>query len=316
MQREKFEYKNSILGCEWAIIAPIAISLVFSLLAIIISKASGIEISALLKDSVFLTLATVGTELGFFVVAICIAKRARVNLVTGIGVRTKSPIWVYVGAIVLGGCVLFLLNPIINCWQALIQNSGYKVSTLPFELNSVGMLLLGILVFALLPAVCEEILFRGVILQGLRSYGIKVSVGMSALFFSIMHMNLLQIPYTFLLGIALGLVAYFTRNIWLCVIMHFINNALVLLIGYLSTEEYVFVWTDILWGVGGLIIFSILLYFVYRVLKKFFDEPALEKEDNGHTTIPLISQQKMWVLPVLLGVVCLVISILGGFGVL
>lgn len=319
MQKERFEYKQGILGCEWAIIAPIVVSLLFSFIGVIYCNSSGQTAEYLNSSAVFKTLVTVFTELGFLVVALCIAFKSRTNLVTGLGLKTRSPYWAYLGAVAVSVAVLLILNPIINCWQLMLENANYTVGALPFETDSIGLLILSLFLFALLPALCEETLFRGVILNSLRKYGLTVSVGLSALFFSVMHMNLLQLPYTFLLGIVLGLVVYFTRNLWLSVLMHFVNNSAVLIINYFSDEAYAFVWYDILWGIGGLILFAGLIFLLYKLLKKFFwgKTQAVEQTfcDN-EPTIPQKTRVKMWIAPIFIAVACLLISILGGFNII
>ena len=90
-----------------------------------------------------------------------------------------------------------------------------------------GALLANLLVFALIPAVCEEMFFRG-FLQGLmeRRLGGHASVWLVALVFSLMHFQ----PYGFfarlLLGAVLGYLVYGTRSLWPAVVAHFTFNAL------------------------------------------------------------------------------------------
>ncbi len=329
MQKEKFEYPQGVHGCEWALIAPIAASLLFALIGSIYCSIGGLPAESLQGNAIFMTLSSVGTELSFLLTALLIARHARTNYFSSAGLKRVSPWWTYAGAIILSIIVLLLLNPIINCWQYFLQSVGHSGGTLPFEINSVGTLFLGILFFALIPAICEESLFRGVILNGLKKRGLIVSIGASAAFFSIMHMNLLQFPYTFLLGIALGLVVYFTQNLWLSIIIHFVNNASVLIIGFLSNSEvYTFVWTDILWGIGGLIVFGILIYLLYLLLKKQFSAKNNAIEQDICTTAQQSptdgagrpqdgrARIKMWIAPAFMAFACILISILGGFGIL
>lgn len=332
MQKEKFEFTQGVHGCEWALIAPIATSLLFALIGAIYCSIGGIPSETLNDNAIFMTFASIGTELSFLLTALLIARRARANYIVSAGLKKITPWWTYLGAIILSVIVLFCLNPIINCWQYFLQNVGHSGGALPFEMNSVGTLFLGIILFALIPAICEESLFRGVILNGLRSKGLVLSVGVSATFFSVMHMNLLQFPYTFLLGIVLGLVVYFTQNLWLSIIIHFVNNATVLIIGFLSnTEAYRFVWTDILWGVGGLIVFGIVIYLLYLLLKKQFsaqNNPNKQEivNQNQQSTnsnpqptashLQTNSQAKLWIAPIFMACACVLISILGGFSII
>lgn len=83
----------------------------------------------------------------------------------------------------------------------------------------------GITLLALLPALAEEFVCRGVIFHELRHNGIWKAILISALLFGIMHMNFNQMSYAFVLGIVLALVVEATDSIWASVIVHFTLNA-------------------------------------------------------------------------------------------
>ena len=83
---------------------------------------------------------------------------------------------------------------------------------------------MSIFTVAVVPAICEEILFRGVIAHALVPYGRTVAILGSALLFGLMHGNPLQIFYTSLMGVALGYVYVKTRSLCLCMLIHFVNN--------------------------------------------------------------------------------------------
>lgn len=85
---------------------------------------------------------------------------------------------------------------------------------------------LNLLVFAAAPAVLEEMVFRGYVLQALRPYGARTAVLVSSLLFALMHGNILQVPFALLVGLTLGYVVVQTNNIWLAVCIHFANNAM------------------------------------------------------------------------------------------
>ncbi|MDB4583253.1 CPBP family intramembrane metalloprotease [Draconibacterium sp.] len=83
---------------------------------------------------------------------------------------------------------------------------------------------------AVVAPVVEELIFRGLILQGLRrNYNGFVSVFMSALLFALFHLNPWQFPATFILGLLLGWIMLRTNSIPLAILGHSINNLLVLL---------------------------------------------------------------------------------------
>lgn len=83
---------------------------------------------------------------------------------------------------------------------------------------------------AVVAPVVEELIFRGLILQGFRrNYSPLVAVLMSALLFALFHLNPWQFPATFMLGLLLGWIMLRTNNILLAILGHSINNFLVLI---------------------------------------------------------------------------------------
>ena len=83
---------------------------------------------------------------------------------------------------------------------------------------------------ALIPALIEEFTFRGAIIGIFRRYGDIGAIFISTIMFSLVHRNFVQIPYTFMFGLGLGLTRIITNSIWPCIIAHFINNAFVTVI--------------------------------------------------------------------------------------
>lgn len=77
---------------------------------------------------------------------------------------------------------------------------------------------------AIVPALVEEFAFRGVILQSLRKYGDAFAVFASALLFAMMHGNMTQAPFAFLLGAILAMLVIMTGSLWTSIAVHFINN--------------------------------------------------------------------------------------------
>lgn len=76
---------------------------------------------------------------------------------------------------------------------------------------------------SILGPVSEELIFRGYILQSLRPYGKKFAIVFSAFLFGVFHGNLLQTPYTFLMGLVLGYVTVEYHIGW-AVALHVFNN--------------------------------------------------------------------------------------------
>lgn len=98
--------------------------------------------------------------------------------------------------------------------------------------GTAGAFLLNLLIVAVLPAVLEEMLFRGVILQVLRPAGDRAAVWISSLLFALMHTTLHQIPFALLLGLVFGYIVVKTGNIYLSMAIHGLNNAMSVVMEY------------------------------------------------------------------------------------
>ena len=90
--------------------------------------------------------------------------------------------------------------------------------------------LLTLFVAALMPAICEEMMFRGFILSSFRKrYKIVTSILLVAVVFGIYHMSIVRFFTTALLGAALALTVYYSGSIFPAMLMHFCNNGIAVL---------------------------------------------------------------------------------------
>jgi sodium transport system permease protein len=94
-----------------------------------------------------------------------------------------------------------------------------------------------LLVMALIPAVCEELVFRGFIFSGLqRDSGHVRAVLLSALLFGLSHGVLQQTITASLVGLLLGWIAYRTGGVGCTIIFHFVHNTISMLIATCSSR--------------------------------------------------------------------------------
>ena len=154
-------------------------------------------------------------------------------------------------SIVLAIICIFLFTPFMNLIDYWFANLGYVAdNTIPFQeqmSSNFGYFLLGVLIFALLPAIAEELIFRGMIQKSLskKLNGVSTIILTSIMFF-LMHGALQQTVYQFLVGIMLSYVVCVGGSILYAMLLHFLNNLFVLLfstfeiVGYLSPENTIY----------------------------------------------------------------------------
>ncbi len=98
---------------------------------------------------------------------------------------------------------------------------------------------LSLAAFALAPAVCEELAFRGFILSGLMKSRHKwVPIVISSILFGMIHLIPKQIFNAALLGLVLGLMAVRSRSLWPGIVFHFIYNGLQVGMARLDTQWF------------------------------------------------------------------------------
>lgn len=98
-----------------------------------------------------------------------------------------------------------------------------------------GVFLMNVLVFAVVPAVCEEFFFRGSV-QGIAKRMLKNShaaIWATAIIFSAIHFQFYGFLPRMLLGAMFGYMMAWSGNIWVPVFAHFVNNASVTVVGFI-----------------------------------------------------------------------------------
>lgn len=106
---------------------------------------------------------------------------------------------------------LMFPNPVVDA----LTGAGLLYMPLPVSL----------LVIAVTPAVCEELVFRGFIQQKYAQQPMIITAIVNGLFFGIIHLNLHQFTYAFLMGIVFVYMVHITKTVWAAVISHFVINA-------------------------------------------------------------------------------------------
>lgn len=118
----------------------------------------------------------------------------------------------------------FLTMPLVTFINAMSmlfsQNNvmalGEKMMSNPLALN--------LLLMAVIPAISEELVFRGVLFHTYRKDSVLYGVMISGVVFGLMHLNFNQFSYAFVLGIIFALIIEATGSIYATIIAHFIIN--------------------------------------------------------------------------------------------
>lgn len=126
---------------------------------------------------------------------------------------------------------VFLVNIVISTGLTILLPESAENVVTAFDGIMSGNIWAVLFVIAFAPAVCEEMLFRGMIFQSMKArYRISAAVGITAVLFGMYHMSLVKLIPTGFLGFVLCYAAYRADSIYPAMLMHFLNNAFSVLI--------------------------------------------------------------------------------------
>ena len=116
----------------------------------------------------------------------------------------------------------------------LMEENAKTITEAFLKMENTSDLLFNLFLIAFIPAIGEEMVFRGVLQKKLHSIlqSHHLAIFVSSFIFSAIHMQFFGFLPRFILGIILGYLFYYSKNLWIPIIAHFINNALAVLIMY------------------------------------------------------------------------------------
>ena len=116
----------------------------------------------------------------------------------------------------------------IRTWATNLEAQYKKALMAMTRMRSIWDLLLAIVAIAVVPAIVEELYFRGTLQKIIIDWSGKpyVAIVITAILFSAFHFSYFGFLSRMSLGIVLGLIYYNTKTIWLPILMHFVNNAI------------------------------------------------------------------------------------------
>ena len=152
--------------------------------------------------------------------------------------------WIYVLA---GIAFLFVAYPLVAKsnewnqgidlpeWMNTMENQSADLLKKILTMDTVGALLINLIVIAIIPGIGEELIFRGIVQKEMQTF-IKnpyIAIVVSAIIFSALHFQFQGFLPRFILGMILGLIYYWTGNLWISMAVHAFNNGMQVVATYL-----------------------------------------------------------------------------------
>jgi membrane protease YdiL (CAAX protease family) len=168
--------------------------------------------------------------------------------------KKPSNIWLLAPILILSATPLIDLSAMVNQWLIPVGSAleaafkpaeelAERMTTMfldPQSGISMGIVFLSI---AIIPAICEELLFRGVLMPLLAKMtrNIHVAIWITAALFSLIHMQFYGFLPRMLMGAVLGYLVIWSGSLWTAILAHFVNNATAFMLfhwyGTLETPE-------------------------------------------------------------------------------
>lgn len=115
----------------------------------------------------------------------------------------------------------------VESWMRNSEQEAERITKAFVNVTTLEDVMVNLLVIALLPAIGEELLFRGVVQRLFTEWFSNAHAGIwvSAAIFSAVHVQFFGFVPRMMLGVCFGYMLYWSGSIWLPVIAHFFNNA-------------------------------------------------------------------------------------------
>lgn len=141
-------------------------------------------------------------------------------------------------AVAMGGLALMVSNYITSAFVYFMEGIGVIFTSPEMEgfTGGTSLFLMYIIRGAMVPALVEEFALRGVVMQPLRKYGDRFAILISSLLFAVMHGNMIQAPFAFILGCAMGYLVIITDTLWTGVAIHFFNNSFSIIMSTIASK--------------------------------------------------------------------------------
>lgn len=208
------------------------------------------------KTIAYACIITSSNEIAFLLTPLAYGKIKGYDTIRGMGFEGRFSLWATLLVIPLSVALICMGQPLAEGFVRLVALIGYDTSAATSIMPSTpGELAATLILVALLPAIAEEYVFRGCVARAFARKGYVFAVFMSALLFAIMHGSPLQLVHQFLIGVVCAVLFFATRSLWPPIILHFLNNAIALVLGYVQNRGSAFavaeVWQYVVMCVVG-----------------------------------------------------------------
>lgn len=175
------------------------------------------------KSTTYLKFKSIKIRPVILVILILLASIPIINSLAALNEGMKFPDW-------LSG---------LENWIKDKEMSAQELTEAFLKMNTFGSLVFNIIMIGILPAIGEELIFRGVLQRLFAEWTKNIHWGIviAAFLFSAMHFQFYGFLPRMVLGILLGYLFYWSGSIWMPMIGHFVNNATAVILYYFYSDK-------------------------------------------------------------------------------
>ena len=187
----------------------------------------GLKVSTCQPSNVSVTPCSLPIKRGLWAVGLMLIALPAINLLSYLNQQLTLPEF---------------LQP-LEAWMKTQEENAALITEQFLNVRTFGGLIINLLLMALLPAVAEELTFRGVVqklfqgTQALENQSSKVphlAIWCSAILFSAIHLQFYGFVPRMLMGALFGYMLVWTGSLWIPILMHFTNNAMAVLLYFIA----------------------------------------------------------------------------------
>lgn len=293
----------------WAMLLPQIVSLVFAFIfASIYSTTEEMQSSFL-----YIFVACILAQACFAFILFYYNKKEKIAIKPATKFNTKISIKNILVCMLISVVAVFGFVNFVSLANNFFAWLGFSSSGLAIPDNTFGWFVFNVVFVALLPAIFEEFIFRGIIYNGLRSKGFWFASIISALMFALIHLSIEQFVFPIVMGLVFALILEKTGSILYTMITHFCNNFIVVLISYIATftgRDMATLDTTSWLGavlaiviaiVAGIIIWVLIKYVLKKQQSTEVNLP-IEDNENQQTQVVVNSNKKYFTIALIVGV--------------
>lgn len=204
----------------------------------------------------------------------------------GEGMRLNAPpLLPMLSAALLGVLSVYVASLLSAVWAAGLDALGLRgLGGVPVPRDE-RELIMSVLSLAAVPAVCEELLFRGFVLSAWESRGTRYAIGVTAALFALLHGNLYGIPAYLLVGAVAGFLAFALDSVYAAMIYHTVYNTACLVIPYLAAGQ---AGTDVAIDAAAIFSLAVQAVMIAAMMAMTMMTLRLRAQRAGIVTIPRI----------------------------